>query len=107
MTAIEEVQQQVKGVEGSEDWEAVATEFESEDYDWNAISVFWSPSARKYFWFSDGGCSCSWHMEGPMTLGDFEVGNKADALLAAKAWSNGNAPDFVDKVRDHKGLRLN
>jgi hypothetical protein len=46
-------------------------------------------------------------MEGPMTLGDFGVGNKADALRAAKAWSNGNAPDFVDKVRDHKGLRLN
>lgn len=102
MTAIEEVQQQVEGVEGSEDWEAVAHESDG-GWEWSAISVFWSPSARKYFWYSDSGCSCNWHMDGPMTLGEFEVGDKADALRAAEHWSD----SFRDEIRNHKGLRLN
>lgn len=103
MTAIEEVQQFVEGVEGSEDWEAVATDFESEDYDWSAISVFWSPSARKYFWYEDGGCSCNGHMDYVNGIGDFHVGDKADALRITGNWSD----RFFGEIRDHKGLRLN
>lgn len=86
MSAIEEAQQIVEGVEGSEDWIAVASEHESEGWDWSAISFFYSPSARRYFWFSDGGCSCNWHMDGPLTLGDFEHGDRQAAIKAAHTW---------------------
>lgn len=98
MSAIEESQQAVEGVEGSEDWIAVATDIESEGYEWSAISFFYSPSARRYFWFSDGGCSCNWHMDGPMTIGDFEDGDRAAAIKAATEWDE----DLGAEVRGFK-----
>jgi hypothetical protein len=102
VTAIEEAQQQVSGVEGSEDWQVVATDDEG-CYDWSAISVFWSPSARKYFWYQDSGCSCTDHMDYVTGIGDFEVGDKADVLRVTGNWSD----RFFGEIRDHKGLRLN
>lgn len=100
MTAIEESQQAVEGVEGSEDWIAVAHDSESEGYDWRAISFYYSPSARRYFWYSDGGCSCNWHMDGPMALSYFEDGDRDAALRAAVRWpSYGNADDLGKAIR--------
>ena len=86
MTAIEESKQAVRGVEGSEDWIAVATASESEGYDWRAISFYYSPSARRYFWYSDSGCSCNWHMDYEVSLADFEDGDKHAAIKAAIRW---------------------
>lgn len=86
MSAIEEAQETVKGIEGTEDWIAVATESESEGYDWSAISFYYSPSARRYFWFSDSGCSCNWHMDYVDSVGQFEDGDRQAAIKAAKQW---------------------
>ena len=92
----------VQGIEGTEDWVEVAHELDS-CFDWSAITVWWSPSARKYFWYSDAGCSCNDHMDYVDSIGEFSVGDKGDVLRETKDWSD----SFRDEIRNHKGLRLN
>lgn len=103
MTAIEESQQTIEGVKGTEGWVAVATASESESYDWRAISFYYSPSDRRYFWYSDGGCSCNWHMDSGVLLADFEDGDKQAALRAATRWpSYGEDEGLEQEIRDFK-----
>ena len=85
MSAIEEAQENVNGQTGMEDWIAVATEIDG-GWEWSAISFYYSPSARRYFWYSDAGCSCNWHMDHPVTASDFEDGTKLEAIREAKSW---------------------
>ena len=87
MTAIEESQEQVVGVEGTEDWIAVAHDSDSEGWDWSAISFYYSPSARRYFWYRDGGCSCNWHMDMVSGIGEFEDGDRQAAIAEAQSFS--------------------
>ena len=85
----------VQGIEGTEDWVEVAHEMDS-CFDWSAITVWWSPRARRYFWLSDSGCSCSDHLLETYDLSDFEDGDKAAALRSAKDWSL----DFKNDIRN-------
>lgn len=103
MTALEESQQLVEGVKGTEGWIAVAHASESESSDWRAISFYYSPSARRYFWYSDGGGSCNWHMDYGVTLADFQDGDKQAALRRAKDWPcYGQDDGLVQEIRDYQ-----
>jgi hypothetical protein len=52
------------------------------DWDWSAIGVYFSSEKNRYFWFVDGGCSCSSFGDSMSGLGDFCDGDK---FAAAKA----------------------
>lgn len=45
---------------GGEDWDLVLRHEPSESYEWSRMDVYYSPSARRYFWYSDSGCSCNY-----------------------------------------------
>ena len=77
----------VDGILGTEDWIQVAHDSDG-GWEWSAISVFYSPSARRYFWYDDAGCSCNWHMDNVTYVGDFYDGDKKAAIEAAHYWTN-------------------
>ena len=87
MSAIEEAQETVRGIEGTEGWIEVAHDSDG-GYDWSAITIFYSPSARRYFWFRDSGCSCTGHMDDAWSIGEFEDGDRQAAIKEANDWSN-------------------
>ena len=66
-------------MEGSEDWQHVVSLVSGGGYDWTELHAFYSPSARRFFWHGDTGCSCS-HWGMGLAVGDFEDGDR-DALL--------------------------
>ena len=62
----------------NDDWQEVVTIYEG-DYSWSQFEGYYSPSARRYFWYTDCGCSCNgW--EDPDTVEEWENGDRA-ALL--------------------------
>ena len=71
-------------IPGTEDWIEVATLGEG-GYDWAEFNAFYSPSARRYFWHGDSGCSCNSWEDGLSTAADFENGDR-DALI--RAWKD-------------------
>lgn len=77
----------MKNIDGTEDWIEVAHDSDG-GYEWSAISIFYSPSARRYFWYSDSGCSCNWHMDYVDSLGEFEDGDRQAAIKEANEWCN-------------------
>lgn len=64
---------------GSEDWQHVVSMMSGGGYDWVELHAFYSPSARRFFWHGDSGCSC-FHWGADLRVGDFEDGDR-DALL--------------------------
>lgn len=87
------------------DWVAVAYGSNSQDWDWDAMSIYYSPSARRYFWYSDSGCSCSYHMEYVRSTSEFEDGTRHAAIEAAK---NGGYESAATEIRafDERGISL-
>lgn len=77
----------MKNIKGTEDWIEVAHDSDG-GWEWSAISFFYSPSARRYFWLSDSGCSCNWHMDYVDSLGEFEDGDRQAAIKEATGWSS-------------------
>ncbi|QDF14197.1 hypothetical protein SEA_GARDENSTATE_24 [Microbacterium phage GardenState] len=73
-----------KAVPGTEDFIEVDVA-DTGGYSWSAFGVYFSPSARRYFWLSDSGCSCYSYGEYVASIEDFENGSREDALRAAKA----------------------
>jgi len=70
-------------IPGTEGWVEAAKLGDQGGYEWCDFNAFYSPSARRYFWHGDSGCSCnSWgeDLTGPA---DFQDGDRA-ALL--RAW---------------------
>ncbi|MBT2537260.1 hypothetical protein [Arthrobacter sp. ISL-69] len=72
-------------IKGTGDWAEVGALGTSGGYDWTDFNVFYSPSARRYFWHGDGGCSCNSWSDGLTSDADFENGDRA-ALL--RAWES-------------------
>jgi hypothetical protein len=83
----------VKNIEGTEDWVEVYSDTKSANWEWDGLSVYWSPSARRYFWFRDSGCSCNWHMDRARSVGDFYDGSRTELLADVGDWDShvGNA----------------
>lgn len=51
-------------------------------YEWDELHAFYSPSRRRFFWYSDSGCSCNSWGDELRTIDDFENGTKADLMAA-------------------------
>lgn len=66
--------------EGAEDWVPVAYMDDGGSYEWDEIRFYWSPSARRFFWHHDGGCSCNYWGDTIESAADFESGDRAAAL---------------------------
>jgi hypothetical protein len=75
-------------VPGTEDFVRVHAEYTG-GYDWVSNDVFYSPSARRYFWYQDSGCSCYGPMESVDSVEDFSNGDRATALRAWDEWAKG------------------
>ena len=82
-------------IPGTEDWVLVASlEDGRGDYEWTEFRVFYSPSARRYFWHGDGGCSCNGWGDGVNSSSSFEDGDRAGLLRAWKTFTEENSYDF-------------
>lgn len=46
------------------------------DWEWSEIVVWYSPSRRKYFWFSDSGCSCTYFGEYLTSFEEYKFGDR-------------------------------
>lgn len=67
-----------------DDWIEVVYQDDGGGYDWSIFWMYYSPSARRYFWDSQGGCSCNW-WEDPGQAG-WEDGDRRAAMTAARDW---------------------
>lgn len=63
------------------DWVEV-TELAYYDYSWSILRAYYSPSARRYFWYGDSGCSCNDWTDLIESPADFENGDR-QALIRA------------------------
>lgn len=61
---------------GTEDWIFAAGVSDGDGYDWCEFNVFWSPSARRYFWYGNRGCSCNSWADGVSSAASFEDGDR-------------------------------
>lgn len=87
---------------GTEDWVEVAN-LGSGGYDWAEFKAFHSPSARRYFWHGDSGCSCNSWEEGVDSASDFENGDRDALLRAWKSFAEDNeynisTTDYTDGI---------
>ena len=91
---------------GTEDWVEVARlGDDGGSYDWTDFNAFYSPSARRYFWHGDSGCSCNGWTDGLGTSADFEDGDKEALLRAWESFAKDHsytfsATDYLDGVRE-------
>lgn len=72
-------------IPGTEDWVEVGELGTGGGYDWCDFNVYYSPSARRYFWHGASGCSCNSWADDLSGATDFQDGDK-DALL--RAWQS-------------------
>lgn len=70
-------------IPGTDDWVEVATLGDQGGYDWTDFNAFYSPSARRYFWHGESGCSCNSWGDDLSSASDFQNGER-DALL--RSW---------------------
>jgi len=92
------------------DWVDVVFVTTQDNYDWIDLGVYYSPTARRWFWYEDSGCSCySW--EAPPTVEEWENGDKDAALRALdnfQGYGDYAASDRIDDkltVRNFKETR--
>lgn len=92
-------------IPGTEDWEPVGDADSIGGYEWDVFAVFWSPSARRYFWGAEGGCSCNSFAQG-WDASDYQSGARADVLRSLTAWRddpecyNDARHDVADRLAD-------
>lgn len=70
-----------------DDWIAVTDAFAG-DWEWSSISVWYSPSARRYFWYSDAGCSCNSYGDHMDSASEFQDGDRTAALDAVSGYDD-------------------
>lgn len=71
-------------IEGTEDFIEVASAH-SGGWEWAEFGVYYSPRAGRFYWLSESGCSCSSFADSITSVGDFQDGDRAAAIRAAKA----------------------
>ena len=74
-------------IPGTEDWQLVAQAGDGGGYDWTTWRAYYSPSARRYFWHGDSGCSCNQWSDDVNSAEDFGNGSRADALNALREFA--------------------
>lgn len=85
---------------GTEDWVEVGQLGDGGgSYDWTEFRAFYSPSARRYFWHGDSGCSCNGWDDDLSTAADFEDGDRASLLRAWEEFAKDHSYDI--NVRDY------
>ena len=78
-------------IPGTADWIEVAALYNSDGgYDWAEFKAFYSPSARRYFWHGDSGCSCNGWGDGVSSAESFENGDRDALNRAWKAFAEEN-----------------
>ena len=65
------------------DWVEV-TELSYYDYDWAILRAYYSPSARRYFWYGASGCSCYDWKDDINSPADFESGDRRALIRALR-----------------------
>lgn len=97
-------------IPGTEDWVEVF-DIDTGGYEWTAFKGFYSPSARRYFWKGDSGCSCNSWDEDLNNAQDFENGDRAALRNALRDYAAGEyvdddfkarTPDALLKIADFK-----
>ena len=74
-------------IEETHDWQAVSyMDDGGGNYEWSEVRFFWSPSARRFFWRYESGCSCNYWGADPITAADFESGGRDAALRAVREY---------------------
>lgn len=53
-------------------------------YEWATLHAFYSPTARRFFWLGDSGCSCNSWGDGVGSEADFHNGTKKDLERAVR-----------------------
>ena len=84
------------------DWKTVAVMDDGGgSYDWSEVRFFWSPSARRFFWRYDSGCSCNYWGDMGNYVSDFEDGDRDAALKAVREFGEflSNADDAAAAIR--------
>ena len=74
-------------IPGTEDWYLVAEVDDGGGYEWTTLRVYYSPSARRYFWHGDNGCSCNRWTDDVESAEDFGNGSRVDALNALRRFA--------------------
>ena len=93
-------------IPGTEGWYFVTEAGNGGGYDWTTWRAYYSPSARRYFWHGDIGCSCSTWTDDLDSSDDFGNGSRADALNALREFAKeheeyGISPaDALDSTAD-------
>ena len=65
------------------------------DWEWDIFQAHYSPSARRYFWDRQCGCSCDgWEDPGP---GGWESGDRQALIRAVR--ENGGEPEDIRTVQ--------
>lgn len=77
---------QYERIPGSADWELVAEADSIGGYEWDILAVFWSPTARRYFWGDGSGCSCNSFRDEFDSASDFSDGDRDAVIRAIRAW---------------------
>jgi hypothetical protein len=78
------------------------------DYSWRAMGVYWSPRARSYFLYSDGGCSCYGYGDFDVALADLRNVDRPTAVRELGDFGKGSIEPAdvvareVAKVRDFR-----
>lgn len=77
-------------IPGTDDWVEVARLGDQGGYDWCDFNVFYSPSARRYFWHGDRGCSCNSWQDDISTAESFQNGDRESLLRAWETFAKDN-----------------
>lgn len=89
---------------GTENWVEVAQLGGGGSYEWCDFNAFYSPSARRYFWHGDSGCSCcSMWIDGVGKADDFESGDLQELILAWESFAK-KQPLFISSSNCSGGV---
>lgn len=74
-------------IPGTEGWYYVTEAGDDGGYDWTVWRAYYPPSARRYFWHGDSGCSCNTWTDDLDSAEDFSNGSRTDALNALREFA--------------------
>lgn len=77
------------------DLKQVAYQDHGEMYEWHTMIVWYSEKRRKYFWYSDAGCSCNSFGDMTSSIEDLQNGDRASALKAFKEFAGADHKDVA------------